>query len=110
MQQFLSDWWYLSIRSTRQIWRPLLALIPSLFIPVFFFAVNSTALQDFAKAPGFPKDVSYRDFVAPVAIFTAIFFSAGNAGIELAQDIASGYFKKLIIMPINRLTIILSKL
>jgi ABC-2 type transport system permease protein len=110
MQQFLSDWWYLSIRSTRQIWRPLLALIPSLFIPIFFFAVNSTALQAFAKVPGFPQDVSYKDFIAPVAIFTAIFFSVGNAGIELVQDIDSGYFKKLIIMPIHRLAIILGRL
>ncbi|HEX8236877.1 MAG TPA: ABC transporter permease [Abditibacteriaceae bacterium] len=109
MQQFLSDWWYLSIRSIRQIWRPWLALIPSLFMPVFFFLVNATALQAFSQVPGFP-DVSYKDFIAPVAIFTAIFFSAGNAGIELVQDIDNGYFKKLIIMPIHRLAIILGRL
>ena len=109
MQYFFSDWYYLSIRNIKQIWRPLLALIPSLFIPIFFFAVNSTALSAFSKVPGFP-DVSYKNFIAPVAIFTAIFFSAGNAGIELVQDISNGYLKKLIIMPINRLTIILGKL
>jgi ABC-2 type transport system permease protein len=110
MQQFFSDWYYLSIRNIRQIWRPLLALIPSLFIPIFFFVVNAASLQSFAKVPGFPANVSYKDFIAPVAIFTAIFFSAGNAGIELVQDISNGYFKKLIIMPINRLTIVLGKL
>jgi ABC-2 type transport system permease protein len=110
MSTFFSDWYYLSIRNIRQIWRPILALIPSLFIPIFFFAVNSQALSAMDKAPGFPKGVSYRDFVAPVAIFTAIFFSAGNAGIELAQDIASGYLKKLQVMPINRLAIVMGKL
>jgi ABC-2 type transport system permease protein len=109
LKYFFSDWYYLSIRSTKQIWRPLLALIPSLFIPIFFFAVNAASLSAFAKVPGFPN-VSYRDFIAPVAIFTAIFFSAGNAGIELVQDISGGYFKKLIIMPINRLAIVLGKL
>ena len=109
MSTFLSDWYYLSIRSIKQIWRPLLALIPSLFIPIFFFLVNSASLSAFAKVPGFPN-VSYRDFVAPIALFTAVFFSAGNAGIELVQDIASGYFKKLMIMPINRLAIILGRL
>lgn len=109
MPQFLSDWFYLSVRNTKQIWRPLLALIPSLFIPIFFFAVNAASLSAFAHAPGFPN-VSYKQFIAPVAIFTAIFFSAGNAGIELAQDITGGYFKKLIIMPINRLSIVLGKL
>lgn len=66
-------------------------------------------MSQFSKVPGFPN-VSYKDFIAPVAIFTAIFFSSGNAGIELVQDITNGYFKKLTIMPINRLTIILGKL
>ena len=109
MDTFFSDWYYLAIRSIKQIWRPLLALLPSLFIPIFFFAVNATALSAFAKVKGFPN-VSYKDFIAPVALFTAIFFSAGNAGIELVQDISSGYFKKLLIMPISRLTIILGRL
>ena len=109
MNTFFSDWYYLSIRNIKQIWRPLAAVIPSLFIPIFFFAVNAASFSAFAHVPGFPK-VSYKDFIAPTAIFTAIFFSAGNAGIELVQDIASGYFKKLTIMPINRLAIILGKL
>lgn len=109
MNYFFSDWYYLSIRSIKQIWRPVLALIPSLFIPIFFFLVNSGSLAAFSKVPGFPN-VSYQQFIAPVAIFTAIFFSAGNAGIELVQDISNGYFKKLLIMPINRLTIVLGRL
>src|SRR5437016_10730122 len=106
---FFSDWYYLSIRSIKQIWRPLLALIPSLFIPIFFFVVNSASLSAFSHVPGFPN-VSYKQFIAPVALFTAIFFSAGNAGIELVQDISNGYFKKLLIMPISKLTIILGRL
>jgi ABC-2 type transport system permease protein len=109
METFFSDWYYLSIRNIKQIWRPALALIPSLFIPIFFFVVNSASLSSFSKVPGFPN-VSYKDFIAPVALFTAIFFSAGNAGIELVQDISNGYFKKLLIMPISRLTIILGRL
>lgn len=109
MSTFFSDWYYLSIRNIKLIWRPVMALIPSLFMPIFFFVVNSLSLTAFSQVPGFP-DVSYKDFIAPVAIFTAIFFSAGNAGIELVQDIQGGYFKKLIIMPINKLAIVLSKL
>jgi ABC-2 type transport system permease protein len=105
MSTFFSDWYYLSIRNIKQIWRPLLALIPSLFIPIFFFIVNSQSFRAFAKVPGFPH-VAYQQFIAPVAIFTAVFFSAGNAGIELVQDISNGYLKKLLIMPINRLAIL----
>lgn len=108
MSTFFSDWYYLSIRSIKQIWRPLLALIPSLFIPIFFFIVNSASLSAFSRVPGFPN-VSYKQFIAPVAIFTAVFFSSGNAGIELVQDISNGYLKKLMIMPINRLAILFGK-
>ncbi|HUD20753.1 MAG TPA: ABC transporter permease [Candidatus Saccharimonadales bacterium] len=107
MSTFFSDWYYLSIRNIKLIWRPLLALLPPFFMPIFFFAVNSLSLSALSKVPGFPN-VSYKDFIAPVALFTAIFFSAGNAGIELVQDIQGGYFKKLIIMPINRLAIVLA--
>lgn len=109
MGTFFSDWYYLSIRNIRQIWRPLMALIPSMFIPIFFFIVNSQSLAAFRHVQGFPN-VSYKQFIAPVAIFTAIFFSAGNAGIELVQDISCGYFKKLLVMPIHHLAIVLGKL
>ncbi len=106
---FFNDWYYLSIRSIKQIWRPVMALIPSLFIPIFFFIVNSQSLQAFARDPAF-KGISYQQFIAPIAIFTAIFFSAGNAGIELVQDISNGYFKKMLIMPISRMAIVLGRL
>ncbi len=109
MGTFFSDWYYLSIRNIKQIWRPALALLPSMFIPIFFFIVNSQSLRAFSQVPGFPH-VPYQQFIAPVAIFTAIFFSAGNAGIELVQDISNGYFKKLLVMPIHHLAIVLAKL
>jgi len=106
---FFSDWYYLSIRNIKQIWRPLLALLPSLLIPIFFFWVGSQAFSSVSQLPGFPAD-SYLLFIAPLAIFMSIFFSAGNAGIELVVDISSGYFNKLIIMPISKFAIIFAKL
>lgn len=109
MNHFFSDWYYLSIRFIKQIWRPWLALIPALVFPIFFFWVGTQAFSSVAQVPGFPTE-SYLLFIAPLAIFTAIFFGAGNAGIELVVDISSGYFNKLVIMPINKLAIIFGKL
>lgn len=109
MSTFFSDWFYLSVRNTKQIWRPVMAVASSLFIPIFFYLVNAASFRSISQLPGFPAD-SYMNFIAPTAMFSAIFFSAGNAGIELAMDMTSGYFKKLVIMPINRLAIILGKL
>ncbi len=109
MSTFFSDWFYLSIRNIKQIWRPIMAVVSSLFIPIFFFIVNASSFKAIAQLPGFPAG-SYMNFIAPTAMFSAIFFSVGNAGIELAMDMTGGYFKKLVIMPINRLAIILGKL
>lgn len=106
---FFNDWFYLSIRNIKQIWRPLLALLPNFFIPLFFFGVNAASFRSVSLLPGFPAD-SYLNFIAPTALFTAVFFSTSNIGIELVLDIASGYFNKLTIMPISRLAIILSRL
>jgi len=40
----------------------------------------------------------------------AIFFSSGDAGIDLVVDITSGYFDKLMIAPIHHLSIVIGKL
>jgi ABC-2 type transport system permease protein len=109
MNTFFSDLLYLSVRNIKQIWRPLLALLPNFFIPIFFFAVNSASFRAVSMLPGFPAD-SYLKFTAPTALFMSVFFSTSNIGIELVLDIASGYFKKLTIMPISRLAIILARL
>lgn len=105
---YLSDWFYLSIRQIKLIWRPFLAFLPNFFMPLFFFVVNAAAFRSVSNLPGFPVD-SYLEFIAPTALFTSVFFTTTNIGTELALDISSGYFRKLLIMPIPRWVIIASK-
>jgi ABC-2 type transport system permease protein len=108
VNSFLSDWFYLSIRQIKLIWRPFLAFLPNFFMPLFFFMINAAAFRSIASLPGFPTG-SYLQFIAPTALFTSVFFTTTNLGTELALDISGGYLKKLLIMPISRLVIILSK-
>src|SRR5687768_8318559 len=104
----LSDWFYLSIRQIKLIWRPILAFLPNFFMPLFFFIVNAASFHSVSNLPGFPVD-SYLQFIAPTALFTSVFFTTTNIGTELALDISGGYLKKLLVMPIPRWTIIASK-
>lgn len=104
----LSNWFYLSIRQIKLIWRPFLAFLPNFFMPLFFFIINTATYHSISDLPGFPVD-SYLQFIAPTALFTSVFFTTTNIGTELALDISGGYFKKLLIMPIPRWTIIASK-
>jgi ABC-2 type transport system permease protein len=100
---------YLFVRGLKQSMRPTAALIPSLFMPAFFFIINSAAFSAVSRLPGF-HSASYLTFYAPVAILMAIFFSSGDAGIDLVVDITSGYFDKLMIAPIHHVAIIVGKL
>jgi ABC-2 type transport system permease protein len=101
--------YYLFIRGLKQSLRPTAALIPSLFMPAFFLIVFSSAFTNLKNIPGL-GGTSYLVFYAPVAILQAIFFSSGDAGIDLVVDITSGYFDKLLISPIRHVSILIGKL
>lgn len=101
--------YYLFIRGFKQSIRPWAALLPSLFMPAFFLVIFSSAFAAITKLPGFTA-TSYLIFYAPVALLQAIFFSSGDAGIDMVVDITSGYFDKLMVAPIRHFSIIFGKL
>lgn len=109
MMRLFSEIGYLFVRGLKQSMRPTAAMIPSLFMPAFFFIINSAAFAALTHLPGFASR-SYLVFYAPVAVLMAIFFSSGDAGIDLVVDITSGYFDKLMIAPIHHLAIVIGKL
>lgn len=100
---FFADLWSVALRSLRALPREPEVLIPSLIIPIFFFAVNLGSLQDFAER-GIPG-LDFRAFQLPTAIVFAVTgVSRANA---LVTDIQSGYFDRLLMTPIRRLTLLL---
>src|ERR1044071_7372686 len=107
--KLMNEMGYLFVRGLKQSTRQRAALIPSLFIPCFFFIITSAAFASVAKLPGFTAG-SYLHFYAPAAILMSIFFSSGDAGIDLVVDITSGYLDKLMISPIHHIAIIVGKL
>src|SRR5437764_5781871 len=109
MTRLFQEIGYLFVRGLKQSMRPTAAMIPSLFMPAFFFIINSSAFRSIVNLPGFKSD-SYLTFYAPVAILMAIFFSSGDAGIDLVVDITTGYFDKLMIAPIHHIAIVIGKL
>ena len=99
----LADVWSVAIRALRALPREPEAIIPALIIPVFFFAVNLGALQDFAER-GIPG-LDFRAFQLPTAIVFAVTgISRANA---LVTDIQSGYFDRLLMTPMRRLSLLL---
>lgn len=106
---FLKAFGNLFVRALKQSTRPLAAILPSFFMPFFFFIVNSAGFQKLVNLPGFESS-SYLAFYAPVALLMAVFFTSGDAGFELMLDITSGYFEKLLLTPTPRLSILLPRI
>lgn len=97
-------------RAVREIFRTPDALIPALFIPLFFMVVNVGQ-----AARIFPGDVtpflfgqSYAAFQLPVSLLLAASF--GNAALFLVEEIEGGYFDKLRATPVSRMSLVMGRL
>ncbi|MCU1458406.1 MAG: type transporter [Actinomycetia bacterium] len=98
-------------RALRSIPREPEAIIPALIVPVFFFVVNIGSLQNAAQgaaraaggsgAPPF----DFKAFQVPVAIIFAV--TGVSRASALVTDIQDGYFDRLLMTPIKRISLLL---
>jgi ABC-2 type transport system permease protein len=102
--------WALGQRALREAWRTPEALLPTLFIPLFFLVVNvGQAGKIFPSASTeFLEGQGYGAFQLPSSLLLAASF--GTAALFLVEDIEGGYFDKLRAAPIPRTAIVLGRL
>lgn len=99
----------LYVRMLRQWVRVPTTLIPPLFIPIFFLVINTQALGGITELPVFGTD-DYTAFFLPVSIALSVASAGNGSGLSLVQDISNGFFDKLLIAPIARTSILISRL
>jgi len=106
----MSQAWVLGQRALREGWRAPEALLPVLFIPLFFLVVNvGQAAKVFPSAStAFLHGQGYGAFQLPSSLLLAASF--GTAALFLVEDIEGGYFDKLRATPIPRSAIVLGRL
>jgi ABC-2 type transport system permease protein len=80
-------------------------LFPIVFFPVILLAVNASGLKAATRLPGFPTH-SYISFAIAVAFIQGGMFSLVNSGTNLAEDIESGFFNRLALTPLHRVSLI----
>ena len=100
---FFADLWSVAIRAVRALPREPEVIIPSLIIPLFFFTVNLGSLESFAER-GIPG-LDFRAFQLPTAIVFAV--TGVSRAHALVTDIQSGYFDRLLMTPMHRLSLLL---
>ena len=106
----MNEAWVLGQRALREGWRTPEALLPTLFIPLFFLVVNvGQAAKIFPSAStGFLHGQGYGAFQLPSSLLLAASF--GTAALFLVEDIEGGYFDKLRAAPVSRAAIVMGRL
>jgi ABC-2 type transport system permease protein len=96
-------------RALREAIRSLDAILPTLFIPIFFLIVNTgQAAKIFPSSTPFLNGQNYAAFQLPTTLLLAASF--GAAALFLVEEIEGGYFDKLRATPIPRTAIVLGRL
>ncbi len=95
----------LARRSMLKTLRQPFQLFPIIFFPLILLAVNASGLKAATKLPGFPTS-SYVSFAIAVAFIQGGMFALINTGTNLAEDIESGFFNRLALTPLRRVSLI----
>ncbi len=95
----------LARRSILKTLRQPFQVFPIVFFPALLLAVNASGLQAATHLPGFPTH-SYVSFAIAVAFIQGGMFSLINTGTNLAQDIEDGFFSRLALTPMRRVSLI----
>jgi ABC-2 type transport system permease protein len=103
---FVHDIASIAGRALRAVPRDVEAVIPPIFIALFFFVVNIGTLQDLTETniPNF----DFEAFMMPTAILLGV--TGVSRAYALVLDVQDGYFDRLLLTPIRRLAILLGHL
>jgi ABC-2 type transport system permease protein len=97
-------------RALREAARSPDAIVPTLFIPIFFLVVNTGQAADIfpSSSTDFLEGQGYGAFQLPTTLLLAASF--GTAALFLVEEIEGGYFDKLRATPIPRSSIVMGRL
>jgi ABC-2 type transport system permease protein len=85
-------------------------LAPLLLFPSLFLAINTGGLHRTTDLPGFPKVHGFLDFQLAAAMCQSLLLGGVSAGIATALEIEGGFFDRLVVSPIPRVSIALGRI
>ncbi len=100
---FVHDVATIAGRALRGVPRDLPAVVPPVFIALFFFVVNIATLENLTQSAG--ADFDYKAFQMPTAILLGV--TGISRAPALVLDVQNGYLDRLLMTPIRRLAILL---
>jgi ABC-type multidrug transport system permease subunit len=77
------------------------AAIPGVLAPTIFFVGLTSVFGNLTLLPGFDSH-SYQSFLVPISLMQGAAFTGAATGVNLARDIESGWFDRLLASPAPR--------
>lgn len=104
----ISDTWFLLGKYVKMTIRMPMWAFFTVIQPLIWLIIFGQLFQNMARLPGFPSG-SYIDFFAPGAIIMTVLFGSSWSGISLLRELNYGVVDKMLVTPISRVSIVLSR-
>lgn len=102
------DTWHLFQKYLRINLRMPLWSLFGLVQPLLWLFIFGALFSSFARLPGFPTP-SYIDFLLPGVLVMTVLFGSSWSGVSLLREIDSGVVDKMLVSPVSRTAIVLSR-
>src|SRR4051812_20259504 len=94
---------FLTVRSTRALWRQPAFAIATLIQPIIWLLLFGELFRPVAEIPGFTAEHgSYLEFITPGVVVMTALFSSGWAGTVYIEDMNRGVMDRLLASPVRR--------
>ncbi|MGH2906172.1 MAG: ABC transporter permease [Solirubrobacterales bacterium] len=105
MAENLRLMWALVRRGLNEILRVPGASVPGVIAPTIFMLGSYSIFGQLHTLPGFGQ-VNYMDWILPVGFIQSAAFTGAATGVNLARDIESGWFDRILLAPAPRWVIL----
>jgi ABC-2 type transport system permease protein len=106
---FLAQTWYMTTRLIRRLIRQPWYVALTIIQPIIWLTLYGQLFQRVVDLPGF-RATSYIDFLTPGIVIMSALFASGWTGMGVIVDIDRGVMDRLLVSPVSRPAIILSRL
>lgn len=97
--------WALVRRGLNEILRVPGASVPGVIAPVIFMLGGYSIFGEMRLLPGFDTD-DYLNWILPVGFIQSAAFTGAATGVNLARDIESGWFDRMLLAPAPRWVVV----
>ena len=104
----LADTWYLFNKYMKITLRMPMWTLFSLVQPLIWLVIFGELFKNVSQLPGFPAG-TYMDFFVPGVLVMTVLFGSSWSGVSLLREIQSGTVDKMLVAPVSRVAIVLSR-